>query len=251
MNHNRVATPLKERIRRGDHLLGLLVRTPSIMLIEMAGNNGYDFVLLDTEHGVADQKDLAEHVVAARAAEIPILVRIGEQEKALALRALDAGAEGIVVPHVQTAAAAEAAVRMAHYPPRGTRGFATYTAAGRWGKVGAKEHVALAAAHTLVIAMIEDSAGVENADGISDTPGIDVVWVGPADLSASLGYDPAAADAGRRRVWSAARAKGTPVLAIVTGIEEARSARAQGAQLVMLNTQAAIDRCLSEWADAF
>ena len=238
---------LKDRIRSGERLRGLLVRLPAAMLIDMAGSCGFDFVLLDTEHGAADERLVAEHVTAARAAGIPILVRVGEGESSRALRVLDAGGDGIVVPHVSDAEQAEVAVRGAHYPPRGDRGFATYTAAGRWGRTSAAAHLEAAAATTVVVAMIEDLAGVEHADGIVQTPDLDVVWVGPADLAVSCGLDTRRASAALRTVWATARAAEVAVMAIATTVDEATAAFDGGAQLVVLNAQGAIDRCLDHW----
>ncbi|MET3141602.1 UNVERIFIED_ORG: 4-hydroxy-2-oxoheptanedioate aldolase [Arthrobacter sp. UYEF2] len=238
--------PLKSRLAAGDRLRGLLVRVPAPMLIDMAGTNGYDFIFLDTEHGIADQKDIADHITAARAAGLPTLIRIGEGEAALALRVLDAGAEGIIVPHVRTAEEASAAVRMSHYPPLGDRGFATYTAAGQWGKTSPADHAEQTAARTLVIAMIEDADGVSNAGAIAQTPGVDVIFVGPSDLAAALGYDAARADDARLQVWAAAA--GRPVMAIVSTASQARKAWEQGAAMVVLNAQSAIDDCLADWA---
>ncbi|MCB5292680.1 HpcH/HpaI aldolase family protein [Arthrobacter sp. SO3] len=240
--------PLKSRLTNGDRLRGLLVRVPAPMLIDMAGANGFDFIFLDTEHGIADQKDIAEHIIAGRAAGLPTLVRIGEGETALALRVLDAGAEGVIVPHVRTATEASAAVRLAHYPPLGDRGFATYTAAGSWGKATAAEHAAKAAATTMVVAMIEDAEGVSNAGGIAKNPGIDAVFVGPSDLAAALGYDAARADEARLEVWAVAAAARRPVMAIVSTGSQARKAWDQGASMVVLNAQSAIDSCLADWA---
>lgn len=240
--------PLRQRIAEGHRLAGLLVRVPATMLIDMAGNHGYDFVLLDTEHGIADQRDIGEHIVTARAAGLPVLVRIGEGEAALALRVLDAGAAGIVVPHVRSAQEAETAVRSAHYPPRGDRGFATYTSAGRWGRTGPRQHAADAADRTVVIVMIEDLAGVAAAPEIARVEGVDVVWVGPGDLAASLGHDVGAAGEAQRQVWRHAAAARTPVLAIVSDAPAARAAYDAGAQLVVLNTQSAIDHCLADWS---
>ncbi|MEC5180587.1 HpcH/HpaI aldolase family protein [Arthrobacter sp. CG_A4] len=240
--------PLKTRLAAGDRLRGLLVRVPAPMLIDMAGTNGFDFIFLDAEHGTADQRDLAEHITAARAAGLPTLVRIGEDEAALALRVLDAGAEGVIVPHVRTAEEASAAVRMAHYPPAGDRGFATYTAAGRWGKTSPANHAAQAAANTIVVAMIEDAEGVSNAGVIAQRPGVDVIFVGPSDLAAALGYDAALADDARLQVWAASAAAGCPVMAIVSTAAQASRAWQQGASMVVLNAQSAIDDCLAGWA---
>lgn len=238
---------LKARIADGRRLRGLLIRIPSPMLIDMAGNNGFDFIFLDTEHGVADQKDVAEHITAARAAGLPTIVRVAGGENALVLRVLDAGAEGIVVPHIRDAAGAEEAVRMAHYPPLGQRGFATYTTAGKWGKTPPAVHAADALATTIVIAMIEDADGVAHAGDIAGTAGVDGIFLGPADLAAALGFDTGMVEAARKKVWTAAAERKTAVMAIVSTSSQADSAWEQGAALVVLNGQAAIDNCLAAW----
>lgn len=238
---------LKSRIAAGDRLRGLLVRIPSTMLIDMAGNNGFDLIFLDTEHGIADQKDVIEHLTAARAAGLSTLVRIGEGEAALALRVLDAGAEGVIVPHLRDANAAAQAVRMAHYPPVGDRGLATYTAAGRWGKSSIDDHAAHSADRTVVVGMIEDAAGVQNTAEILNTPGLDVVTVGLTDLAASLGYDASAADTRRAQVWSAAARYGVATMAIVSDPFDSRHDPNLGAQIVVLNAQAAVDATLAAW----
>lgn len=248
MSADQMPATLKSRLAAGNKLRGMLVRVPAPMLIDMAGTNGYDFIFLDTEHGIADQKDIADHITAAKAAGLPTLVRIGEGEAALALRVLDAGAEGVIVPHVRTAPEADSAVRLAHYPPRGNRGFATYTPAGRWGKNTPAGHAAAAADRTLVVAMIEDADGVANAAEIAATPDVDVIFVGPSDLAAALGYDTQGADVARLQVWAAAAAAGTPVMAIVSTATQAKQAWEQGASLVVLNAQSAIDNCLADWA---
>lgn len=249
MKHSGNHETLKSRMSGGTLLRGLLVRIPSPMLIDMAGTNGFDFIFLDTEHGIADQKDIAEHITAGHAAGLPTIVRIAEGEGALALRVLDAGAEGIVVPHVRDEQGAERAVQMSHYPPLGHRGFATYTAAGSWGKTLPAEHAANALKTTIVIAMIEDEEGVHNAEEIARTTGIDALFLGPADLGSALGFDSAKVEDARRHVWNAAATSSTPVMAIVSTREQADRAREQGAKLVVLNAQSAIDQCLAEWVE--
>jgi 2-keto-3-deoxy-L-rhamnonate aldolase RhmA len=160
------------------------------------------------------------------------------------LRVLDLGAIGIVVPHVDSAAQAEDAVRAAHYPPRGDRGFATYTRAGRFGLTGVDEHLAAAAERTVVIAMIESRAGVAAAGEIADVDGVDAVFVGPADLALDLGHpgEPrhpevaaAIADVG------AAVRRRCALMAIVADAAGATAAAERGATIVVHNVQAALD----------
>src|SRR5262245_35125759 len=104
---------------------------PAPATLELAGHTGFDFALIDTEHGIADGQQLEHHLRAADSAGLDCVVRVGANDSTEILRALDAGARGVVVPHVTTAAEAAAAVRAAHYPPIGKRGLALSTRAGR------------------------------------------------------------------------------------------------------------------------
>ncbi|MFC4944337.1 HpcH/HpaI aldolase family protein [Pseudonocardia sp. GCM10023141] len=184
VQHRGSTTTLRARLAAGERLAGALVRMPAEEIVEMLAVAGLDFVLVDAEHGPADIGLLREHIALADAQGMPVLVRLGEHEPGTALRVLDHGAAGIVAPHVETAADAEALVRAVHYPPRGQRGFATYSRAGRFGTVDAAAHRAAAAA-TLVIAMLESPAAIRDAAAIVAVPGIDGYLVGTADLGAS------------------------------------------------------------------
>ncbi|WP_219416487.1 HpcH/HpaI aldolase family protein [Pseudonocardia nigra] len=181
-------TPLRPRLEAGERLVGGIVRMPNTGLVELLGHAGFDYVVLDAEHGPADQLQLQHHLAAADGIGLDVLVRVGSRDPAETLRALDLGATGVVVPHVRSAEEAAAAVAAAHYPPLGERGFATYSRAGRYGLASAEEHLRRAAERTLVIVMIEDAAGVAAAPEILAVPGVDGVFVGPADLAVSLGH---------------------------------------------------------------
>lgn len=184
-----MATSLRARLLAGEQVVGGLVRMPSEELVEMLAVAGLDFVLVDCEHGPADVGALRQHLALADAHGLPVLVRIGEGEHHLAQRALDQGAQGIVAPHVESAAEAEALVRAVHYPPRGVRGFATYPRSGRFGTVDPAGHRASAAESTLVIAMLESPAAIRDAASIVAVDGIDGYLVGVADLGAARGPD--------------------------------------------------------------
>ncbi|MFC7743118.1 HpcH/HpaI aldolase/citrate lyase family protein [Nocardiopsis composta] len=155
--------------------------------VEMLGTAGFDFVLIDCEHGPADVADLRRHIAAAQVHGMAVLVRVGADEPALALRALDHGAAGIVVPHVDGPRDAERAVRAVRHPPLGDRGFATYGRAGGYGTVPAAEHLRRAEADVLLIVMAESEQGCDRAKEVLAVPGVDGVLVGPADLAVSMG----------------------------------------------------------------
>lgn len=224
---------LKSRVAAGEQLLGCLLRMPAEETVEMIGVAGLDFVVIDCEHGPADLTALRSHIALAELHGLPVLVRVGSAEPALVLRALDAGAEGVIAPHIDTPEQAAELVDSAHYPPVGHRGFATYGRTGRFGTVSAADHLREAAAATLVIAMIESPRGVANTADIVAVPGLDGYFIGPADLRAASGPgDPSVEDA-IRTVHDAAT--GAIRLELVSSPDTARRALTAGAQLVCYN----------------
>ncbi|MFD4668696.1 HpcH/HpaI aldolase/citrate lyase family protein [Lentzea sp. NPDC058450] len=241
-----MTTSLKERLRAGDKLAGALVRMPSEDVVEMLAVAGLDFVLVDCEHGPADVGSLRHHIALAQVHGMPVLVRIGEGEHHLAARALDQGAQGIVAPHVESAAEAEALVRAVHFPPLGTRGFATYPRAGRFGTVTAAGHRAAAERSTLVIAMLESPAAIAGAAEIVSVAGIDGYLVGTADLAASRRDD----DPSVAELLAAVRAdRGTASVArvdLVSGVDGAAAAFGGGAQVVVHNVADVVMRTFRE-----
>lgn len=239
-------SPLKTRLTAGERLLGALIRLGNEELVEMVAVTGFDFVLLDTEHGPADVSELRRHLVLAETHGVPVLVRVGGHEPALVLRVLDAGAEGVVAPHIDTAEQAAALVASAHYPPTGLRGFATYGRSGRFGLVSADEHARAAAERTLVFGMIESPAGVAAADAIARTSGLDGIMVGTADLRASSTAedpDPVDALASMHRTLAST---GSHRMDIVNSRGQAEASFAGGAQLVVYNLTASVMAHLSE-----
>ena len=209
---------LAGRLRAGERLRLLFVKMPCPAEIELAGAAGFDGVIVDTEHGTAD--GLEHHLRAADAAGIPALVRVPAADPGPILRALDAGAAGIVVAHATDTGVAEAAVAAAHYPPRGRRGLALTTRAGRYGTTSLGEHLERAAEETLVVVQIEDAEAVPRSDEILAVDGVDAVLIGVTDLSASLGHptdaEHPAVTGAVSTITAAAAARGVPV-AMVAG----------------------------------
>ena len=226
---------LKSRVLSGEKLLGVLLRMPAEELVEMAAVSGFDFLLIDCEHGPADLIPLRQHIAAAQLHGVDVMVRIGSHEPALALRVLDQGAVGIVAPHVDDADTARALVDSVHYPPLGHRGFATYSRAGRFGLVEPAAHRERFAADTLVFGMIESPAGVAAAADVLGVPGIDGTMIGTADLGASRTEDdPPVADL-VAEVHAVLAAGPSWRMDIVTGPDRAAAAFAAGADLVVYN----------------
>lgn len=229
------APGLKARLAAGERLLGGLLRLSAEDLAEMVAMTGFDFLVVDCEHGPSELTDLRRHITLAQAQGVPVLVRIGSNEPALALRALDQGAAGIIAPHIDTPEQARALVDSVHYPPLGHRGFATYTRAGRFGTVDPAEHQARLLAETLVIGMIESPLGVTNTAEVIAVPGLDGIMIGTADLRASsTSADPdpvASVREVNRHLADQARLR----MDIVGTPDAARAAFGDGAQLVVYN----------------
>lgn len=227
--------PLRRRVLSGEPVCGVLLRMPSEELVEMLAVAGFDFILIDCEHGPSDVVPLRQHIAAAAMHGVDVLVRVGEGEDSLILRALDSGAAGIVAPHLDTAAQAENLVAAAHYPPRGRRGFATYGRAGGFGKVSGADHKARLAEETLVIGMIESPLGVANVEEVAAVDGLDGLMVGAADLGASSGPDDLSVPESRKKVNAAVAAAGRLRLDLVGTPEAAAAAYDDGAHLVAYN----------------
>ncbi len=237
---------LRSRLDAGERLLGALLRTPGEELVEMAAVAGFDFLLLDGEHGPADVVELRRHIAYAQVHGVGVLVRVGSDEPALVLRALDAGAQGVVAPHVDTPAQAAALVDSAYYPPQGHRGFATYGRSGRFGLVGPDEHKQRALAETLVFGMIESPEGVRAAAEVIGTERLDGIMVGVADLAASSTPDDPPHDEQVRRVHDELAAQGRLRMDVVGSRAAAEASFADGARLVVYNLTATVMAHLAE-----
>lgn len=175
---------LKFRLQGSEPVRGLFCSTPAPLTVELIAAAGYDFVIIDLEHTLIGGETLAAMLLAARASAIAALVRVAAPHQAL--QALDAGAQGIVFPRIRSAEAAREAVRLCHFAPAGERGLnATWHSHyGRDDLVAALNGVR---ERTVVVAMIEDRDGIEQAEAIAAEERIDVLLEGAADLSQSLG----------------------------------------------------------------
>jgi 2-keto-3-deoxy-L-rhamnonate aldolase RhmA len=174
------------RLRAGAEVYGLFCAIPAPALVEMIGCAGYDFVILDTEHALVDPQQLENLIRAAEAVELTPLVRVPEADPAAVLRALDAGAMGIVVPHVRSRADIDAAIAAARYHPEGTRSLNGGRVPG-FGRIDLVEYLGKANAETMIVPRIEDAIAVDALPEILDGGGIDLVLEGAADLSQSYG----------------------------------------------------------------
>jgi 4-hydroxy-2-oxoheptanedioate aldolase len=230
---------LRARVLRGDAVVGVIVKMPAAASVEMCAAAGFDFVVLDAEHGGGEMLELEHHIRAAESFGIPALVRVGYNDPAEILHALDAGAVGIIVPHVCTAADARAAVQAAHYPPLGRRGLALTTRAGRHTFTDLRAHLARARSDTLVIVQVEDAEAFEHVREVAATPHVDVVFLGPTDLSLSLGHPgafdhPVVAEAVETFIEAVRREGGAALGTFARDEADTLSWRARGASFIFL-----------------
>jgi 4-hydroxy-2-oxoheptanedioate aldolase len=178
---------LKQAFQSGQALVGTWLNAPNPAQVETIGYAGFDFVVLDTEHSSYDMAGCENLVRAADAAQLPCLIRVAENRSTPVAQALEYGAQGIVIPHVSSAEAASQAVRHAHYPPLGERGAAPTIRAARYGQTAWPDYLAQARTETLVVLQIEGQAGIASLDAVMAVAGVDVLFIGPFDLSMSLG----------------------------------------------------------------
>ena len=183
-------TPALQRLRRkladDEPVYGLWITLESASITEMATALGLDWVVIDAEHGHLDWRDILEHVRAAVRSETVVLVRVAELNGALVKRVLDIGADGVVVPWIESAEQLRQAVAFAQYPPDGVRGIGGERATC-WGQC-TPEHVAEANASVLVVPVIESVTAGRDIEELLDVAGVDVFFFGPADYSSTAGY---------------------------------------------------------------
>jgi 2-keto-3-deoxy-L-rhamnonate aldolase RhmA len=181
MRHN----PLKQRLQQGEVALGLFVNCAYPALIEICGIAGFDFAVIDLEHGALNVLVAEDLCRAADVTGIAPIVRVGKNDPPQIQRSLDIGSAGVQVPQIETKADAEAVVRAAKYSPLGQRGLSFYTRAGVYSSAGSQITDQLNAA-SMAIIHVEGKRGVDNLAEIVTVPHIDVIFLGPYDLSQSL-----------------------------------------------------------------
>ena len=176
----------REKLAHDEPVYGLWVTLESASITEMAVALGVDWVVIDAEHGHLDWKEINEHIRAGLRSDTVVLVRLAERSTSLTKRALDIGADGVVIPWVEQAEQLEAAVRDCRYPPDGRRGIGGERATA-WGQ-SLVEHTSEANAHVLVVPLIESVAAIPHVPAMCHVNGVDLFFFGPADFSATAGY---------------------------------------------------------------
>lgn len=229
---------LRQRLQAQQRLIGSFVKTPTSHTIEVLGELGYDFVVIDEEHGPFDRSSIDRAILAARAWGVAPVVRVADASPSRLLSVLDDGASGVLVPHVDSREKAEAIVAACRYRT-GSRGIAATTRAGRFGGLSLWEHVDRADSSVAVIAMIEDPEAIDDIDSILAVEGLDAVFIGRGDLTLAYRAESQAAEAVTRatdRVIDAAADSKTPVCVLVGGAQEASAFEKRGVRTFIVSS---------------
>jgi len=236
IRHNRI----KEGLKKGESYIGTFVKTTDPAVVEVLALSGFDFIIIDNEHTVMDQETLTNLIRAADATQMLPTVRIRDGSDSLIRQVLDTGAMGIQVPVVNTAGEARAVVSSVKYAPQGTRGFAASQRSAAYGFMNAKEYSEISNANTMTACYCETLEAIQNLGEIVTVEGLDIVFIGPYDLSQALGVigEPnhpkvlAAIDDIIRIVRAAGKAVGT----IASDAEQAMALMAKGVQYICLSS---------------
>lgn len=182
------ANVVRQKLKSGQVVIGCFVGFPSAEVVEICGLSGYDFVMIDAEHGPISPHDAYHMVLAAEATGTAPLIRVPRNDPSVVLRYMDVGAAGVMVPQVNSAAEAQAVVEAVKYHPLGHRGLAQTRSASFGIGASLREYTEVANNETLVIVQFENIAALEHVPEILKVPGVDVVLIGPSDLAQSMGY---------------------------------------------------------------
>jgi 4-hydroxy-2-oxoheptanedioate aldolase len=177
----------KAKLKAGETVFGCFLRYPDASLVEVLGYQGWDFLVFDGEHGTLEPRDCENMVRAAELRGVTPIVRVPTNQPPAILRLMDTGPQGVHVPWVNSAEEAEAVMRSVKYYPRGIRGLAGIRAADYGQAAPLGEYVREANDQTLVVIHIETAEAVDRLPEIVAVDGLDVIFIGPMDLSHSLG----------------------------------------------------------------
>ncbi|MCX6907639.1 MAG: aldolase/citrate lyase family protein [Verrucomicrobia bacterium] len=224
--------------------LGTWLSIGSPVVAELAANSGFDWLLFDLEHGCGSEAALLPQLQAIHGSGAAAIVRVGAPYPDLIARVLDWGADGLMIPHVSTAAEAETCVQAAHYPPRGRRGFSGTVRAYGYGLRLPADGEPLR--KPLIMAQIETIEAVENVREIAQVDGVDVLFVGPSDLSFDLKARPKLAKrdyaACLKHVTAAAAKAGKSCGILTRAAAELPALRKQGFDWLAVDSDLAILR---------
>lgn len=230
----------KDRLR--SQQIGLFSTLNSPALAELLAGTGFDWILIDTEHSPGEMGDVVAHLHALQGRKVSVIVRPAWSDMVLIKRLLDAGAQTLLIPNVQTAQEAAGAVSYAKYPPAGVRGVSGGSRATQYGQTA--NYLQTADEQICILVQIETPVAVSNLEAIAAVPGVDGLFIGPNDLAAAMGH---LGDAQHPAVQAAvddafARLRALDVVTgyLTTDAAEARRRTAQGVHVMGVATDTSI-----------
>ncbi|MEU5517199.1 MULTISPECIES: HpcH/HpaI aldolase family protein [Streptomyces] len=232
------------RVRDGINggTLGTWIKLSSPESVEIMAYAGFDFVVIDLEHTTLNLGAASTHIAMARALGVDPLVRVPDHGLSVIQRVLDAGAAGVVVPHVDTVQQARAVVRATCFPPRGDRGSGGTSRAGRWGLLPRADYLEYGNEQALCVVQLESEEAIRNTREILALDGVGAAFVGTADLSMSMGVAAGSDEVDRlaTSALTAAAAAGVPIGTASATSDQARAALARGYDYVVVSNDTSI-----------
>ena len=232
-------TTIRGRLAAGECVFGPFLKIPAAVPAELAGLAGFDFCIIDLEHSPFTFERAEEIVRAAQGAGVAPIIRTFDGQPPTLVRALDTGCEGILVPNVKSAPETETVVHGARFHPLGERGMDPHARAARYRTIPKEVYFAEANVRTLLGVQIEGVMGVQNLESIVGVKGTDLIFIGPYDLSQSLGLpgqiQAPAVLAKVQEIVTAVRGAGKVVGIYADNVEEARRWRDLGIQFIAIS----------------
>jgi 4-hydroxy-2-oxoheptanedioate aldolase len=248
------ANTTKQKLKAGQTVFGCFIRYPDPSLVELLGYASWDFLVLDGEHGTLEPRDCENMVRSAELRDLTPIVRVPANLPPVILRLMDTGAQGLHVPNVNTADQAEAVVRAVKYQPRGMRGLAGVRAADYAQAASFNEYVERANHESLVVVHVESTEAIEHLPGIVATRDIDVVFIGPTDLSHSLGVpgqlQHPALQAAMQRIVDIVNPSPAALGIMVGNAAGAREWQARGARYITVGLEAVLMPAIRDYLAA-
>lgn len=237
---------LRSALNSGDLTIGTFVKTTHYQTVEVLAGSGLDYLVLDAEHAPFGRESLDACCLAGRAYAMPVMVRTASHRPEHILQALDCGAHGVLVPHVDNPDIAAKVVAAARYREAGgQRGFSNSPRAGGYGRTAMAKHISDGDQHTAVMVQIETAAAVENVADIATVAGIDALFIGRADLAVSYGVDSISdpvVQSAVDKVVSVAKERGLPLGIFLPNVSEIEAFQRLGFTIFIIGSDQSLPK---------
>lgn len=234
--------PLRKKLQSDQTTLGLWATMECASITEIAVALNLDWVVVDMEHGHLDYKDAMDHIRVVRETGTSVIIRVPDIREDCIKRALDMGAHGVILPLARSAEDVERGFQFGRYAPRGVRGIGGERAV-KWG-LGFKDYLEVANEETMIIPMIETKEAAEDIDKILEVEGLEAIFLGPADMSATYGHlgEWEGGDTAEMNleIRAKAAASGIATGVVGTSLENAKERQEQGFKMVALGSDAGL-----------